>query len=111
MPRGEGARQLPAAARLRIRRREDRPRKRLVRPCRHPGATRGEGLLMKKLMSSRCSAGGLAASLALFLACGPSHAVDSKDEIARGRYLIQTAGCNDCHTPGYGPNEGRVDEK
>jgi len=52
----------------------------------------------------------VAASLALLLACGIAHAAD-KDEIARGRYLVQTAGCNDCHTPGYGPNEGRVDEK
>lgn len=33
------------------------------------------------------------------------------DEISRGRYLIETAGCNDCHTPGYGMKEGKVDEK
>lgn len=33
------------------------------------------------------------------------------DEIARGRYLVETAGCNDCHTPEYGPKEGRVDER
>ena len=31
--------------------------------------------------------------------------------IQRGRYLVQTAGCNDCHTPGYAAAEGRVDEK
>jgi mono/diheme cytochrome c family protein len=37
--------------------------------------------------------------------------VPSKDEIARGRYLVQVAGCNDCHTPGYGPREGQVEEK
>ncbi|HEY5608742.1 MAG TPA: cytochrome C [Alphaproteobacteria bacterium] len=29
----------------------------------------------------------------------------------RGRYLVQVAGCNDCHTPGYAPSESRVDEK
>jgi mono/diheme cytochrome c family protein len=34
-----------------------------------------------------------------------------KSQLQRGRYLIQTAGCNDCHTPGYGPSEGKVDEK
>jgi mono/diheme cytochrome c family protein len=28
--------------------------------------------------------------------------------IQRGRYLIQFGGCNDCHTPGYGPKEGKV---
>ncbi len=32
-------------------------------------------------------------------------------EVQRGRYLVQTAGCNDCHTPGYAPSGGKVDEK
>lgn len=32
-------------------------------------------------------------------------------QIERGRYLIQTSGCNDCHTPGYAMNNGKVDEK
>jgi mono/diheme cytochrome c family protein len=31
--------------------------------------------------------------------------------IERGRYLVNTAGCNDCHTPGYAAAEGRVSEK
>lgn len=34
-----------------------------------------------------------------------------KKEIDRGRYLIQITGCNDCHTPNYGPQNGKVDEK
>lgn len=34
-----------------------------------------------------------------------------KAQIDRGRYLVQVGGCNDCHTPGYGPAEGRVSEK
>ena len=29
----------------------------------------------------------------------------------RGRYLTMIAGCNDCHTPGYGMSGGKVDEK
>ena len=32
-------------------------------------------------------------------------------EAARGRYLVQIAGCNDCHTAGYAPSGGKVEEK
>jgi len=32
-------------------------------------------------------------------------------QAARGRYLMQIAGCNDCHTPGYTASGGRVAEK
>src|SRR5262249_30539456 len=31
--------------------------------------------------------------------------------IAHGRYLVQIAACNDCHTPGYMQTAGKVDEK
>jgi mono/diheme cytochrome c family protein len=34
-----------------------------------------------------------------------------KQLIARGRYISQIAGCNDCHTPGYLLSEGKVPEK
>jgi mono/diheme cytochrome c family protein len=34
-----------------------------------------------------------------------------KQLIAHGRYMIQIAGCNDCHTPGYLFSEGKVPEK
>ena len=30
--------------------------------------------------------------------------------VARGRYLFQTSGCNDCHTPGYPESGGKVPE-
>src|SRR3569832_129700 len=30
--------------------------------------------------------------------------------IERGRYLARTAGCNDCHTPGYPQSGGTVPE-
>jgi mono/diheme cytochrome c family protein len=30
--------------------------------------------------------------------------------VERGRYLVTVSGCNDCHTPGYAPSEGQVDE-
>lgn len=32
-------------------------------------------------------------------------------EVARGKYLVQIAGCNDCHTSGYAAAGGKVDEK
>ncbi|MGD8617118.1 MAG: cytochrome C [Gammaproteobacteria bacterium] len=30
------------------------------------------------------------------------------DMVERGRYLARVSGCNDCHTPGYMMNEGKV---
>ena len=30
--------------------------------------------------------------------------------IARGRYLISIAGCNDCHTPNFAPSGGKTPE-
>lgn len=44
---------------------------------------------------------------------GPyAHAASADDHrlIERGRYVVHIAGCNDCHTPGYGMAEGRVRE-
>jgi mono/diheme cytochrome c family protein len=32
-------------------------------------------------------------------------------EVARGRYLVRIAGCNDCHTPGYAASGGKVEER
>lgn len=32
-------------------------------------------------------------------------------EAKRGRYLVQVAGCNDCHTRGYAATGGKVEEK
>jgi len=57
--------------------------------------------------------GRAAALLALALAAGPLAAQTPRpgDAVALGRYLVQIAGCNDCHTPGYAMAAGRVDEK
>jgi mono/diheme cytochrome c family protein len=45
------------------------------------------------------------------LATLPAFADQKADrEIARGRYVVQTAGCNDCHTPGYGLSGGKTPE-
>ena len=40
----------------------------------------------------------------------PQRPPDS-DAVALGRYLVQTSGCNDCHTPGYSATAGKVPEK
>ena len=40
----------------------------------------------------------------------PAFAQKEDPVIARGRYISQIGGCNDCHTPGYGPSGGKVPE-
>lgn len=35
----------------------------------------------------------------------------SMTKLERGKYLVKIAGCNDCHTAGYLPGLGKVDEK
>lgn len=46
------------------------------------------------------------------LATLPAFADQKSDkELARGRYVVQTGGCNDCHTPGYGMSGGSVPVK
>jgi mono/diheme cytochrome c family protein len=32
-------------------------------------------------------------------------------DAAHGKHLVQIAGCNDCHTAGYAPSGGKVEEK
>jgi len=36
---------------------------------------------------------------------------NTRELIDHGRYLVQIAGCNDCHTPGYAVAGGKVDEQ
>lgn len=38
---------------------------------------------------------------------GPADGIDWQ---ARGEYLVKVGGCNDCHTPDYGPRQGNVDK-
>lgn len=44
-----------------------------------------------------------------------SHAIGAEParaaHVQRGRYLVQVAGCNDCHTAGYAQSGGKVAEK
>jgi mono/diheme cytochrome c family protein len=51
----------------------------------------------------------LAVVLAACIAA-PAFAEKEDPGVARGRYISQIGGCNDCHTPGYGPSGGKVPE-
>jgi mono/diheme cytochrome c family protein len=58
----------------------------------------------------------IAAALAATFVSAAASAADpaagvKRADIERGRYLVKTSGCNDCHTPGYMPRAGQVDEK
>jgi mono/diheme cytochrome c family protein len=47
----------------------------------------------------------------LLLAAGAQAQSPAADaELSRGRYLVATSGCNDCHTAGYMQKDGRVAE-
>jgi mono/diheme cytochrome c family protein len=46
-------------------------------------------------------------SIAPIVAPQPKHDAPA---VARGRYIVMTAGCNDCHTPGYAQTGGKVEE-
>ena len=56
--------------------------------------------------TSKKIAGALLAGLMPLAVWAQGHA----DEIRHGRYLVQTSGCNDCHTPGYAQKDGQVPE-
>lgn len=50
----------------------------------------------------------------VLLLCGllwslPAFSVDhGEDAVSRGQYLVEIAGCNDCHTAGFAPSGGAV---
>jgi len=53
-----------------------------------------------------CTAAALAALAATVLSASPrAAAADNATTVARGKYLVETSGCHDCHTPfKLGPN-------
>ncbi len=55
--------------------------------------------------------GAVVGALASGLAATAVQAAPDATSIARGKYLVRIAGCNDCHTPGYAPSGGKVPEK
>lgn len=51
------------------------------------------------------------ALISALLVSAPAFAQQKADpQLARGRYLVEIGGCNDCHTPGYAMSGGRVPE-
>jgi mono/diheme cytochrome c family protein len=60
----------------------------------------------------------LAALVAAALATAPVQGAETKSagkadarQIERGRYLVVVGNCNDCHTAGYAPGDGKTPEK
>jgi len=54
------------------------------------------------------------ATLSIIVASGTACAADkaaSAKQIERGRYMIVTGHCNNCHTAGYAAKQGKVPEK
>ena len=57
-------------------------------------------------------------TLAVFASAGPGERAEvtlkssaNATSIDRGRYIVKTAGCNDCHTPGYAQSGGVTEEQ
>jgi mono/diheme cytochrome c family protein len=71
---------------------------------------KGKGLLMSIARNILFAAVFATAAFAMANASAAAGKADDKS-IARGRYIAQIAGCNDCHTAGYAPRGGKVQEK
>jgi mono/diheme cytochrome c family protein len=50
------------------------------------------------------------ATLAFACAASATEPAKMSAEAERGKYLVQVAGCNDCHTAGYAMTNGKVEE-
>jgi len=61
-----------------------------------------------KFKTSRLAAVALAAAS---FAATAAETIPMSPQAQRGRYIVRTSGCNDCHTPGYAPQAGQIDEK
>ena len=61
---------------------------------------------MRGMISAAIAIGSLVASAAV----AEQKIAKLSAEAARGKYLVQIASCNDCHTPGYTSSGGQVEE-
>ena len=66
---------------------------------------------MKNLLVAAAIAAGVAVGTHGCSAASKDDASRSASLVEHGRYMVQIAGCNDCHTAGYALAEGRIDEK
>ena len=66
---------------------------------------------MSKLQNWMLAAAMAASAAATFAASAEPARMTDAQAIERGRYIAKIAGCNDCHTPGYAVNGGKVAEK
>jgi mono/diheme cytochrome c family protein len=60
--------------------------------------------------AASASIGTLALALLQPVPARAADAAASNASVERGRYIVRTSGCNDCHTPGYGDTGGRLPE-
>jgi len=83
-------------------------------PCAPAPLRAALAVILGTLASAALTAGAAALVLvALIVGSGEAAAAPAADRalVERGRYLVQTAGCNDCHTPGYAEAAGKVPEQ
>ena len=69
-----------------------------------------------RIKSRRTTSRWIAGIAIVACAAGVAHAQSkaakpSPADVARGKYVAQIAGCNDCHTPGYAMSGGKADDK
>jgi mono/diheme cytochrome c family protein len=75
------------------------------RPAGPDTQKRGEAL--KRKLLRRCAIAAVAV-LPWMAQAADSGKAPGERQLERGRYVVMTGGCNDCHTAGYGPREGKV---
>lgn len=69
---------------------------------------------IRSLLLAACASAALAGCNAVLsppaTASADPAAPAEADWLARGEYIVRISGCNDCHTPGYGEQAGKVDK-